>query len=1043
MRLFRSLKGFPIDLYSRGMSYLERTRLNSHNDYALSFFVQGTRLYKVSLVNIGDDGLEANCTCPAFEEMDACKHVAACIMKADTLPFSSSFSGSVTYLGSTYFEEEFEHDFEQNWIPPAEVKDWKILKLESLLKPSTNLTSTTFFPVEMNKGIDELWYELQFYQTREDPVVEVSFRSRSILKSGSLGKIKRVTISGKSIEQIKNESDASILKSCLPYAQPQAYSSTFKFDKVALEKYQTALLKEILKTGRAFLRTNYGYDSDSTQIEPLEWNDELFSIILKSDMNSMTLGLDLTLDGKVLPQNSLKEMIVSKGFNLAVIGKRVFPFKTSLSRELLDYFFAEGVVSLSDENFAKFRDLILSSVDHNSIGGDRFGLPIRAVKPQIEVQVKLPLGKESVALRLVNTTPPPAPPFEFMTLLDHSEVGQIGQILKQELDVEIDDSGFFNVPIISFSDAIKIIDTLGVPVKAEKALIKATGTFNLTVSSGIDWFELSGSIETENGQIDLPKILSGLKNGQQLLEIKKDQFHYLPEAWLRKVQRLSEVGEYIDGKFHVHRSRALQLEEMAVSSVELTNYLGSLRNFKSLQKVRPARAFKGKLRDYQGLGLSWMKFLRQLGLGGCLADDMGLGKTVQVAANLQIWKQEQGKRDNVRPSLIVCPKSLVYNWHNELGKFCPDLVVHVFEGGKEEVSFDNCDILITTYGLVQRQCEKFSAFTFGYIVLDEAQAIKNARSLTSKAIFTLKGLHRLALTGTPIENHVGELFSIFNFLMPGVYKKEALNSNIASSNLVKSLRPFILRRTKAEVLKDLPDKIEQTLLCTPDPDEALHYRELKEFVSLNLNKEIEGGEFKKKTIVVLEALTRLRQAACHPGLINPNLKELETGKLQTLRAMLGEILSEGHKVLIFSQFTTLLQMFREKLSYDDQNSIYLDGDSKNRQALVDEFQTGNKKVFFISLKAGGTGLNLTQASYCFLLDPWWNPAVEDQAIGRLHRIGQKRSVNVYRLITKNTIEEKVLELQKLKKDVIKETLQDGSDGFIRSMTSKDLEFLLG
>ena len=429
---------------------------------------------------------------------------------------------------------------------------------------------------------------------------------------------------------------------------------------------------------------------------------------------------------------------------------------------------------------------------------------------------------------------------------------------------------------------------------------------------------------------------------------------------------------------------------------------------------------------------------------------MGVGKTPQVLAMLE-KRRALGKG----ASLVVVPRSLIFNWKEEAARFTPQLKVLDHSGAERDKSqalFAENNVVLTTYGAMLRDVTTLREFRFDYAILDEAQAIKNAASESAKAARLLQAEHRLVMTGTPIENHLGELWSLFEFLNPGMLGAASLFQNTAKnaravdeatrSVMARALRPFILRRTKGQVAKELPERIEQTIHCELEGEQKKLYMELRDFYRAKLLGKGAGKDFNKAKIQVLEALLRLRQAACHPGLIDKKRVGESSAKLDTLLERLNEVTQEGHKALVFSQFTSLLAIVRKRL--DDAGVVYeyLDGDTRDRQACVKRFQEDPKcPVFLISLKAGGTGLNLTAAEYVFLLDPWWNPAVEAQAIDRAHRIGQARTVVACRLIAQGTVEERVLELQKGKRELA-EAIIGEDNRLIGNLQPEDLELLL-
>ena len=476
------------------------------------------------------------------------------------------------------------------------------------------------------------------------------------------------------------------------------------------------------------------------------------------------------------------------------------------------------------------------------------------------------------------------------------------------------------------------------------------------------------------------------------------------------------------------------------------------RSFSGIETVNPPDSFKGELRDYQRDGLSWMTFLNDFNFGGCLADDMGLGKTVQFIAMLM--KHREGKT-NHQPTLIVVPRSLVFNWHNECERFAQKLRVLDYTGMERATlreEFDKYDVILSTYGTVRRDIAILKDYEFDYVVLDEAQTIKNPASQIARASRLLRAKHRLALSGTPIENNAGDLWSIFEFLNPGMLgRSSAFRNHVSDPDspdsrqvVSRGLRPFILRRTKKQVAAELPDRLEETIYCDMEDEQRRLYDELRLHYRDSLLGLVQKEGLAKSKMHVLEALLRLRQAACHPALLNRGAESEPFAKLDFMIPHLKELVAEDHKSLVFSQFTSMLSIVRQHLDAAGIEYEYLDGQTRDRQARVERFQADEScKVFLISLKAGGLGLNLTAADYVFLLDPWWNPAVEAQAIDRAHRVGQTKTVFAYRMICRDTVEEKIAELQKKKRDLADAILEGGyQQSILKDLSFEDLELLL-
>jgi SNF2 family DNA or RNA helicase len=418
-------------------------------------------------------------------------------------------------------------------------------------------------------------------------------------------------------------------------------------------------------------------------------------------------------------------------------------------------------------------------------------------------------------------------------------------------------------------------------------------------------------------------------------------------------------------------------------------------------------------------------------LGGVLADDMGLGKTIQTLAHLAIEKQ--AKRLD-KPCLIVAPTSLMSNWQNETQKFTPDLCSLIYHGDKRHSlvdSFANYDLIFTTYELILRDKQMFLENEFYYVVLDEAQRIKNVKAKSTQVIMQLKADHRLCLTGTPLENHMGELWSLFHFLMPGflgdmstfktLYKNpiEQYDRDDLKEKLSQRIKPFLLRRLKQDVVEELPPKTEITLPVALTKKQRDVYESIRLTMEKKVRSAISSKGFKRSQIEILEALLRLRQTCCDPRLLKmEDTQDCNSQKLEDLLSLVETLTDENRKILLFSQFTSMLKLIEDELKQRQLSYVKLTGQTKNRTEVIDKFQRGEAQIFLISLKAGGVGLNLTQADTVIHYDPWWNPAVEDQATDRSHRIGQDKPVFVYKLIAKGTVEETIQTLQQKKKKLI-------------------------
>jgi SNF2 family DNA or RNA helicase len=487
----------------------------------------------------------------------------------------------------------------------------------------------------------------------------------------------------------------------------------------------------------------------------------------------------------------------------------------------------------------------------------------------------------------------------------------------------------------------------------------------------------------------------------------------------------------------------------------------------------PLGELESVLRPYQKHGVAWLQFLRENGFGGIFADEMGLGKTLQTLAHLREARSaERGVRNTLHsptpdsnphsalrtPHLIVCPTSLVFNWVAEAAKFTPELRVLALHGPERHAKFDQIskhDLVITSYALIRRDAEKYRAMEFDTVVLDEAQHIKNRQTQNAQAVKAVRARHRLVLTGTPLENSVLDLWSIFDFLMPGYLGtakdfRERYELPItkernaeAQSRLARRLRPFMLRRLKREVAADLPEKIEQISFCELTADQRKVYQQVIEATRKEVLEAVgEQGQARSR-MVALNALLRLRQACCDLRLLKlENIDPVQaSGKLDLFSELLEEAIDGGHRVLVFSQFVSMLSLLKDRLEAEEIEYCYLDGSTTDRAAVVERFQRSTIPVFLISLKAGGVGLNLTGADTVIHFDPWWNPAVEDQATDRAHRIGQTRVVTSYKLIARDTVEEKILTLQSRKREIIQATL-GGEEEFSAALSWAEIQELL-
>jgi superfamily II DNA or RNA helicase len=589
-------------------------------------------------------------------------------------------------------------------------------------------------------------------------------------------------------------------------------------------------------------------------------------------------------------------------------------------------------------------------------------------------------------------------------------------------------------------------------------------TVHARVSSGMDWLSVKVSYESEGVGVDRTELERCLREGKKFVKLSDNSYARIdPDRVKALIDREVELLAAANKTGKIPLSQAGRVQEL-LQQVDSAN-VGSttktlfekLASIESIETVKKPRGLKATLRPYQEQGLSWLYFIHELGSGGVLADDMGLGKTVETLALLLVLKQERKEKDKPLKVLIVSPTSVVTNWVREIERFAPSLSTALWHGAgrKDQMSeLESANVIITSYALLRRDIDLLKNIDLDYAILDEAQAIKNPLSATAQAAKELKASRRLALTGTPIENRLSEIWSIFEFVSPGLlptlpkfeerYARPIdQGDSKAAARLRATIHPFILRRTKTEVAKDLPPKIEIDKVVDLAPDQRAIYLQVLREVRAQVMGEVERQGLAKSHLHILAGLTKLRQAACDPRLLGlpREFSHEDSGKLSAIRELIDEVESGGHKVLVFSQFVSMLKLIKDALDEDKVRYCYLDGSTIDRAERIDRFQTDPTiPVFLISLKAGGSGLNLTAADTVIHFDPWWNPAVEDQASDRAHRIGQKKVVTVYRLVAAGTIEEKILELKQKKKDLVATVLSEDAGGE-KKLTREDLDDL--
>ena len=580
------------------------------------------------------------------------------------------------------------------------------------------------------------------------------------------------------------------------------------------------------------------------------------------------------------------------------------------------------------------------------------------------------------------------------------------------------------------------------------------------ISSGVDWFDARVQVAFGDQQVRIADIKQALSNKLSVVPLHDGSLGILPEDWLKKYSLLFRVGDGKGDRLRLSRYQFGVIDELYDQrdgeelQVELEERFDKLRSFKRIKKLPPPTHLKNILRPYQITGFHWLNFLQETGCGGILADDMGLGKTLQALSMLEHFETKTG---NLR-ALVVCPTTLLYNWENEIKKFTPNLEYFIHHGGQRTRLVEDLEphhIIITTYGTLRSDILLLQRLSFDYVILDESQAIKNPSSKVAKAASLLNCQHRICMSGTPLQNNTFDIYAQMNFLNPGLLGSTDFFRNEFATpidkfgeeeqklHLRKLLYPFILRRTKEQVAKDLPEKTETILFCEMEAEQRRIYDAFRNDFRDKVLGTIDAVGIGRSQLTILQGLMKLRQICDSPAILNePEKYPNHSIKLEELSREITENISD-HKALVFSQFLGMLSLIRKKLEEQGVQYEYFDGSTsvQDRQKAIDNFQHNSEcRVFLISLKAGGVGLNLTAADYVYIVDPWWNPAVEQQAIDRTHRIGQTRNIFAYRMICKDTVEDKIIQLQEKKRLLAKELISDDA-GFVKKLSRDDIEYL--
>jgi len=1070
--------------------------------------VKGTMPYLVFLrLEPQENLLTCSCTCPFFSgHYEACKHIWATMLEAENrwLLGDAARMGELIldFYDSRIFRDDQDLSEEEDQEAGSR-PDWekKMSIVEHSMAAGTEIDRESWTPDR------QIIFVLDIEGTLQGHGLNIEVGHRRMKKSGAWSKLKVKKWDQREINTLPDPDDRKILSLLMGGYDPHVFRSFNYYGGHSARSFELPqathriMVRLMCETGRGMMRRTALAD----ELLPITWDDGpawqfVLEIKRASGANQFTIKGNLRRGDQCIPLTE-PTLLTAGGIVLLGQSASALEFGSKGGFAWISLLRREGTITVPAAEVEKLLEKLLALPELPTLDlAPELNYSEETIPPRPLLKVRAPKYESHGVLleaflsfdyggAIVEADGPRRGVYRpeerrFLKRSDTAEREALLRLkrlgLKSMAPHRQEHEWHFELIPKRLARVVGVLTEAGWQVEAEGKVFRQASTLSMSVESGIDWFELHGEIEFGDQVAHLPELLRALKSGEETVQLGDGTFGILPEDWLKRFGTIGSFGDETEDHIRFRPTQVALLDALlaAMPEVKIDDVFRKARarmqGFDGVKQKKETASFQGTLRDYQRDGLGWLNFLLSFGFGGCLADDMGLGKTVQVLALVEARRLVRNRNrkkppaERIPPSLIVVPKSLVYNWRQEAKRFCPKLKVHDHTGidrfgrdaeerDKKSIEhFDDYDVILTTYGTLRRDAAVLKEKRFDLAILDEAQAIKNAGSATAKAARLLQADNRIALSGTPIENHLGELWSLFEFLNPGMLgsgragalflanKKGTRDEDRASRKLLaQALRPFILRRTKEQVARDLPEKLEQTMYCELEPKQRSLYDELRDhYRSLLLNR-IETEGLNKSKIQVLEALLRLRQAACHPALVDKTNRKAPSAKLSVLLPRLAEVIDEGHKALVFSQFTSMLSLVREELDKEGTIYEYLDGRTRKRHEKVERFQSDpDCKLFLISLKAGGLGLNLTAADYVFLLDPWWNPAVEAQAIDRAHRIGQTRPVFAYRLIARDTVEEKVLELQDVKRDLA-DAIINSDNRLIRRLTREDLENLLG
>ena len=1117
-------KEFPFRTRAKGEAYFKegRVTLERVGDEYIEAAVRGTEIYEVRLIRDLEDLVDYRCTCPCYARDYECKHIWATIVAVRSAEEEETraraearakrgIAGAAPLAGREPGRPLVEPAPERLPLSPAAAprapSGWREF-LERAERASADQQEARWPRNVTGESLLLYWLAPSRRGRAGDPRVSVVELRR--VKS-SWSEPRPFETRGRPLARAVGGEDLRLLELLAPFARPTVPSSYWRPSvaepnhAVLSGRAGAEVLRELARSGRLFHDGEQPEESSPLRWEETPWTFSFSFVPVAAGAptpgdrarkpptafpGSFALAGEFVRGEERRPLEAAR-LVLPAGW--IVLDDRIAPFAPPSAIRWIELL-SSAPPPVPESEVSECAARIIAADPHAPLvlpSGLGRAVTTRPPRPRLVIRQETARhgGSKSLVCHVYfdygdGVVLEPDDPVEAVKRDAEiiardlaSERARVVELLAAGARRSVNDDSLERVTVaaVRLPELIERLLARGWGIEADGRIHRAAGTFDIRVKSGIDWLDLDGAVDFDGVSLAFPRLLGALRRGQRLVPLDDGSFGVLPEQWLARAGLLAGIGELEEGEVRFRPSQAWLLDALLAELPEVhpdEEFARLGRRIREFAGVRPRNepeSFRGELRPYQRDGLGWLAFLRDISLGGCLADDMGLGKTVQVIAHLEALRASGELRE---PALVVAPRSVLENWLREIARFAPALVAVDASGPDRAAALPalgDAHVVLTTYAILRRDIPALRERRFDTVILDEAQAIKNEKSQTAKAARLLRADHRLALSGTPIENHLGELWSLFEFLQPGMFGRASrfaallaaggaaegiepaegaetelgrapLNAPLAP--IARVVRPFILRRTKGQVAPELPERTEQSIDCPLAPGQQELYDELLEHYRGALLPGLRQHGIGSMSIRVIEALLRLRQAACHPGLLDPERRDESSGKLEVLLERIEELRDEGHRCLVFSQFTSFLAIVRSRLDALGISYEYLDGRTRDRQPRIDRFQLeGKGTAFLISLKAGGLGLNLTAADYVFLLDPWWNPATEAQAIDRAHRIGQTAHVFAYRLIAPGTVEEKIVELQESKR-ALADAIIRADEGLVASLTAEDLELLL-